>query len=153
MLISNDINNENGSHISMVVNDILSWSWPCYLRRVFLIIELSYRCNLYFSSFDRFEMIVGPIIIIYESSYKDWKHDYNNSMTIKEHCVFILYLFTKLIYALILFFIFHHLILVCWSTHYNFWGLVLFWMSSQLEKRIVIIWNGRKWNEIDIHIL
>jgi hypothetical protein len=32
---------------------------------------------------DPFEMSIGLVIIIYEYTYKDWKHDYNNSMTIE----------------------------------------------------------------------
>jgi len=30
-------------------------------------------------------MPVGHVIIIFESTYKDWKHDYNKSMTLEEH--------------------------------------------------------------------
>jgi hypothetical protein len=30
-------------------------------------------------------MLVGPAIIIFESTYKDKKHDYNKSMRLEEH--------------------------------------------------------------------
>jgi len=30
-------------------------------------------------------MHVGPVIIIFESTYKDWNHDYNKSMTVEGH--------------------------------------------------------------------
>jgi hypothetical protein len=30
-------------------------------------------------------MRVGPVIIIYEFTYKDWKQGYNKSMTLERH--------------------------------------------------------------------
>jgi len=38
-----------------------------------------------FSSFNHSVMRVGPVIIIYEFTYKDWKQGYNKSMTLERH--------------------------------------------------------------------
>jgi hypothetical protein len=40
---------------------------------------------LYFTTFDPYVMLVGSIIITSESTYKDWKQDYNKSMRLERH--------------------------------------------------------------------
>jgi hypothetical protein len=52
---------------------------------LFFILQFFIFIFIFYFSFDHSVMPVGHVIIIFESTYKDWKHDYNKSMTLEEH--------------------------------------------------------------------
>jgi hypothetical protein len=94
---------------NQVLKDISPWPWALlHSNDVLLITRLGYHCILniicfslgfhiifvckidicldivlYFTTFDPYVMLVGPVIIISESTCKDWKQDYNKSMRLE----------------------------------------------------------------------